>query len=163
MASGDTIFKFSALHNEPPSASAATIDLRNQHPVLDHAADSDESSIFSDVLSRNYAAGGLTVFSHWAMSSAESACIDVDMSFERIGFEKQDLDSDGFAAANSKADVAVSASSGFVFSASIAFTDGSDMDSIAVGEPFRLKVTRKSSTDGAAGDAELTKIEGKET
>jgi hypothetical protein len=46
---------------------------------------------------------------------------------------------------------------------SVAFTDGADMDSVAVGESFRIKVTRDAVSDDAAGDAEIFKIELRET
>ena len=46
---------------------------------------------------------------------------------------------------------------------SISFTDGADMDSVAAGEAFRLKVTRDGVSDTAAGDAELMAVEIRET
>ena len=46
---------------------------------------------------------------------------------------------------------------------SIAFTDGVDMDSVAAGERFRIKITRDAASDTATGDAELTGIEIRET
>ena len=61
MASGDTLLVLTPLHNEPPSANAATIDLRNQHAVLDFDAATDESAVFGGVLPRNYAGGGVTI------------------------------------------------------------------------------------------------------
>jgi len=45
----------------------------------------------------------------------------------------------------------------------VAFTDGAQMDSVAVGELFRIKVTRDAASDDAAGDAELHAVEIKET
>ncbi len=42
-------------------------------------------------------------------------------------------------------------------------TDGADMDSVAVGELFRLKITRDASSDDADNDAELHAVELKET
>ncbi len=45
----------------------------------------------------------------------------------------------------------------------MAFTDGADMDSIAAGESFRVKVTRDAASDDAAGDAEILFLVIKET
>jgi len=163
MASGDTLCRFTALHNEPPSSNYATIDFRNGHPVLDFDDSTNESAVLSDIMPRNYAGGGITVYLHFAMSSATSGDVDWDVSLERIGDQQQDLDSDGFAAVNSVDNTTVPGTSGNVDIVSVAFTDGADMDSIAVGEGFRVKVTRDASSDTAAGDAELRFVEIKET
>jgi hypothetical protein len=163
MASGDTLVVFTPLHNEPPSSAAATLDTRNQHPCLDFDATTDESAVFSGVMPQHYAGGGVTVYLHYAMSSATSGDIDWDVAFERIGDQQQDIDSDGFAARNSVDNITVPATSGLVDIVSVAFADGADMDSIAVGESFRLKVTRDAASDTAAGDAELLKVEIRET
>lgn len=52
---------------------------------------------------------------------------------------------------------------GHVDIVNVAFTDGADMDSVAVGESFRMKVTRDAASDDATGDAELVKVEIRET
>ena len=163
MASGDTLFVFTPLHNEPPSSNAATIDLRNQHPMLDFDATTNEDAIFATVLPQNYDAGGVTVYIHYAMSSATSGDIDWDVAWERIGDQQLDIDADSFAAVNSVDNTTVPATSGNVDIVSVAFTDGADMDSVAEGESFRIKVTRDAASDTAAGDAELVKVEGRET
>lgn len=163
MASGDTLCVFTPLHNEPPSSNPATLDTRNQHPVLDFDATTNESAIFSSVMPRNYAGGGITVYLHHAMSSAEADTVDWDVAFERIGDQQQDIDGDSFAAVNSVDNTTVPGTSGLVDIVSVAFTDGADMDSVAVGEGFRLKVTRDAASDDAAGDAELRFVEIRET
>lgn len=163
MASGDTLFQFTPLHNEPPSSNPATLDTRNSHPVLDFDATTNESAVFSAVMPRHYAGSGTTVYIHYAMSSATGDTVDWDVAFERIGDQQQDLDADGFAAVNSVDNTTVPGNSGDVDIVSVAFTDGADMDSVAVGEGFRLKVTRDASSDDAAGDAELRFVEIKET
>lgn len=163
MASGDTLLVFTPLHNEPPTSNPATLDLRNNHPVLDFDATTNESAVFSAVMPRSYAGGGLTVSIHYAMSSAISGDIDWDVAFERIGDDELDIDSDSFAAVNSVDSTTVLGTSGKVDIVNIAFTDGADMDSVAVGEAFRLKVTRDAANDSAAGDAELVAVEVKET
>ena len=164
MASGDTLLIFTPLHNEPPAANAATIDLRNLHPCLDFDAGTNEDAVFSSVMPRNYAGTtGVTVYLHYAMSSAEADTVDWDVAFERIGDQQQDLDADSFAAVNSVDNTTVPGTTGLVDIVNVTFTDGADMDSVAVGESFRLKVTRDAVSDDATGDAELVKVEIKET
>lgn len=164
MASGNTLLIFTVQANEAPAASYATRDERNAHPVLDFDADADESAVFSGVLPRNYAGGGITVYLHWAATSATSGDCIWNVAFERIGEGQQDTDADGFAAAQAVTATA-SGTSGNVDIAAVTFTDGAQMDSIAVGEEFRIKVTRDADngSDTMTGDAELRKLELKET
>ena len=88
---------------------------------------------------------------------------DWDAAFERIGDQQLDIDSDSFAAANSVDTTTVPGTTGLVDIVNITFTDGADMDSVAVGESFRLKIIRDATNDSATGDAELVKVEIKET
>jgi len=163
MASGDTLLIFTPLHNEPPASNAATFDVRNAHPVLDFDAATSEDAVFSGVMPQHYGGGGVTVYIHYSMATATANTIDWDAAFERIGDGQQDVDSDSFAAANSEDDTTVPGTSGHVDVVSIAFTDGADMDSVAAGELFRLKVTRDAVSDDATGDAELHAVEIRET
>jgi len=163
MASGDTLLIFTPLHNEPPASNAATFDVRNAHPVLDFDAATSEDAVFSGVMPQHYGGGGVTVYIHYSMATATANTIDWDAAFERIGDGQQDVDSDSFAAANSEDDTTVPGTSGHVDVVSIAFTDGADMDSVAAGELFRLKVTRDAASDDATGDAELHAVEIRET
>jgi hypothetical protein len=163
MASGDTLLIFTALHNEPPASNPATLDVRNAHPVLDFDATTNETAIFSAVMPRHYAGGGVTAYLHYAMSSAVALTVDWDVAFERIGDQQLDIDADSFAAVQSVDNTTVPATSGLVDVVSVAFTAGAQMDSVAVGEGFRLAVTRDAVSDDAAGDAELVFVEIKET
>lgn len=163
MASGDTLALFFPQDNEPPASNYTTLDMRNGHPCLDFDASTNESAVFSGVMPQHYDGGGVTVYLHYAMSSAESGDVDWDAEFERIGDQQQDIDSDSFAAANSVDNTTVPATTGLVDVVSIAFTDGADMDSVAAGEAFRLRITRDASSDTAAGDAELVAVEIRET
>ena len=163
MASGNTLLIFSALNSEPPASSGATLDIRNQHPCLDFDASVNEDGVFSGVMPQSYANGGVTVYLHYAMSSAVANTVDWDVAFERIGDQQQDIDGDGFAAVNSVDNTTVPGTSGNVDIVSVAFTNGADMDSVVAGESFRLKVTRDAVSDDATGDAELFKIEIRET
>jgi len=163
MATGDTLLIFTPLHNEPPASNPATLDTRNQHAILDFDASTNEDAVFSAIMPRSYAGGGLTVYIHYAMSSAESGDVDWDVAFERIGDQQLDIDADSFAAVQSVDNTTVPDTSGLVDIVSVAFTDGAQMDSVAVGEGFRMKVTRDAASDTAAGDAELRFVEVKET
>lgn len=163
MATGDTLLVFTPLQNEPTSSNFATLDLRNNHPVLDFDATTNESAVFRSIMPRHYGGGGLTVYIHYAMSSATSGDIDWDIALERIGDQQQDIDSDGFAAVNSVDNTTVPGTSGNVDIVNVTFTNGVDMDSVAVGELFRIKITRDAVSDTAVGDAELLAIEIKET
>ena len=165
MASGDTLLIFTALNNEPPATSYATLDFRNAHPVLDFDADADESAVFTSVMPQHYSgATGVTVYLHWSATSATSGDTIWDVSFERIGEGQLDVDSDSFAAAQS-ATATAPGTCGYVDIQAIAFTDGAQMDSVAAGELFRIKVTRDANneSDDMAGDAELSAVEVRET
>lgn len=159
MASGDTLLVFPAQANEPPSASYATFDTRNGHPVLDFDAAANEVAIFTGVMPQHYAGGGVDVILHVAFSSATTGDSDWDVEWELIGVGDQDLDSDGFAAANSTDNTTVPGTSGHVQQITVSFTDGADMDSVLVGDLFRLRVTRDAASDTATGDAELLAVE----
>ncbi len=164
MASGDTLLVFTPFSNEPPTSTFATIDQRNQHPVLDFDGATNESAVFSAVMPRSYAGSGLTVYIHYSMSTETSNDIDWDVDFERIGDGSQDVDSDGFTGAPNSVDgTTVPATSGLVDIVNVTFTNGADMDSIAVGELFRIKITRDAVSDTSTGDAELHAVEIKET
>jgi hypothetical protein len=165
MASGDTLLIFTPLHNEPPASNNATLDTRNSHPCLDFDASTDESAVFTAIMPRHYAGGGLTVYLHWAASSDNNnahVCV-WDAAFERDLDGVLDLDGDSFAAAQSSSGNP-DGTLGVMTQTTIAFTDGAQMDSIAAGEQFRLKITRDvSAPDDMTGDAEIFSIEIKET
>ena len=164
MATGDTLVVFTALNNEPPSSNYSTVDTRNGHVVLDFDDTTGESAIFSGVMPQHYAGTtGVTVYLHYSMTSATSATVDWDVSFERIGDGQLDIDSDSFEAVNSVDDTTVPGTSGHIDVVSVAFTNGADMDSVAKGESFRVKVARDAASDDASGDAELYKVELRET
>jgi hypothetical protein len=149
--------------NEPPSSNYATLDTRNGHPVLDFdSGATPEVAIFTGVLPRHYAGGGVTVYVHWSCD-ATSGTVGWLVSFERIGDGSQDIDSDGFASEKTVTAATVPGTSGHVDITNVAFTDGAEIDSIAVGEAFRIKIRRDTAVDTAASDANLVAVEIKET
>lgn len=166
MASGDTLLWLHPYGSEPPSANYATQDVRNGHPVLDFDAATDESALWTADLPANYSGGGLTVILKWAATSATSGTCRWDVSIERNDDEGLDIDADSFASAQSVGASAPATSGQWQYS-TVTFTSGAQMDSLAAGELFRIKVTRDADgsggTDDMTGDAELGGITIKET
>lgn len=162
MASGATLLTFHPRQNEFVGANCATPDTRNGHPVLDFDDTTAETAIFSDILPRNYAGGGITVYVTWAATSATSGTIGWTVEIERVGVAL-DIDADSFASAQTITAATTSGTSGIPTTTNVAITDGANMDSLAVGEKFRLRLKRDVSNDTAAGDAEVLGVEIKET
>lgn len=164
MASGQSLCAWTPAANEPPATNYATLDFRNGHPVLDFDTTTQEAAIFSGVMPRNYAGGGITVSLTWSASTATTGTGGWDVTFERIGAAQQDIDADGFATAQTVTAATVNATSGNTSVTSVAITAGAaGTDSIAAGEAFRLRVRRDVTNDSAAGDLELLGVEIRET
>ena len=160
---GNTLAVFTALNNEPPASNFATLDVRNNHVVLDFDDTTAEYAIFRGILPRHYSGGGITVYVHYSATSAITGTAGWTVEFERIGDGSQDIDSDGFATAQTITAATVPSTSGHVDILNVAITDGANIDSIAVGESFRIRIKRDVTNDTAAGDLELMAIELKET
>jgi hypothetical protein len=163
LATGQTLCVFLPQNNEPPASNYATVDDRNGHKVLDFDATMAEGAVFSAVLPRHYAGGGITFYVHYSMSSATTGTCGWTVEVERVGDGSQDVDSDGFASAQTVTAVTVPGTSGHVDIANVAVSDGANIDSIAVGEKFRVRLKRDVANDTATGDAEFHALELKET
>jgi hypothetical protein len=152
---------FTAASNRPPAANYATPDTRNAHLVLDFDGAADEEAVFEGVLSPGYAGGGLTCEIFVAFTSATSGSVRFQAAIERINASSLDIDADSFASFQSAGGTAPG-TSGQVIVVTITFTDGAQMDSLAAGEAFRLKVRRDadgtSGTDDIASDAEVLRV-----
>jgi hypothetical protein len=164
MASNDTLVTFTAHANEPPATNYATVDLRNSHMVLDFDDTTAESAVFAGVLPRSYSGGGITATVIWLATSATTGSVKWNAQIERHQDETDDLDADSFAAAQTATGITAAASGAPQYT-SIAFTNGAQMDSLAAGESFRLKITRDAADGGdtVTGDAELLRVELRET
>jgi hypothetical protein len=150
---------FTALANEPPASGFATLDTRNSHAVLDFDAGTGEYALFRGVLPAGYGGGGVNVKLIWAATSAVTGNVSWYAAFERIAAGAQDIDSDSFGPSVSGV-ATCDTVSGETTETTIAVSSGANMDSLAAGEMFRLKVLR-GAADGAdtmAGDAELLAV-----
>lgn len=167
MASGDTLAVLQPHGSFPPSTNMATLNTRNAVPVLDFDQTTDETIYWKGLLPRNYSGGGLTVIVHWmGATGLTSGSVVWEVGIERRHASGDDLDSDTFAT-NQFAQTTTSGTSGVTVTTSIPFTSGAQMDSLAAGDPFRLRLVRDANgtngTDSMAGDAQVECVEIKET
>lgn len=168
MASGETLVVFTAQTATPPADDVtytpATFDIRNNHLVLDFDSAGTEDVFFEGVLPRHYSSGGTTVTLQWMATSATVSACNWSVQWERHQAISDDLDSDSFATAATVAPTAT-APSGNIHYTAVTFTNGAAMDSVAVGEHFRMRVSRVGgdASDTLVGDAELIAVEIRET
>jgi len=161
MASGDTLAIFAPYDNEPPSSNYATLSFRNGHPILEFDDTTAESAVFTGILPRNYAGGGITVYIA-AMAVATTNTMGWTVEIERMD-SGTDLDADSFASAQTVTAASVPGTSGQPLTLNVAITSGANMDSLAAGEPFRIRIKRDVANDTAVGDVQLLAVEIKET
>lgn len=150
--------QFGPLLNEPPSSNYATLDTRNGHPCLDFDATTQEAAIWSGVLPAGYTGNGITVHIFCSLTSATSGTVGWDVSIERMDASSLDIDADSFATAQTVTAVTVPGTSGQLLKMSVNISNGANMDSLAAGEMFRLRVRRDVANDTASGDAELLRV-----
>jgi hypothetical protein len=148
---------FAPLHNQPPASNYATVDTRNSIMVLEFDAATDESAVFIGVMPEAASLGsGLKIRIHWMADTATSGTCRWGVQIERMN---TDEDSDSFDTA-ATAGSTTNGTSGIITTTEITITT---IDSVAAGEPYRLKVFRDadgtSGTDDMTGDAQLVAVE----
>lgn len=160
-SSAKPVLTFLPTSNQPPATGYATLDTRNSIAVLDFDAAAIEAAIFVGVLGSTYAGGGLTVEISWMATSATTGDVKWNAYIER---GNTDQDADSFAAAQTTT-TTTNATSGIETKTTITFTNGAQMDSLAAGETFRLKIERDATAGGdtMAGDAEVKTVVIRET
>lgn len=164
LASGDTLAVFGPSGNQPPAANYAALFVRNGHLVLAFDTTTQQTAIFAGIMPRNYGGGGLTVYLTWMAATATSGTIGWGVTFERMNAANHDLDADAFATEQIVTAATVDATSGKTTTTNVAITAGATgTDSVATGDPFRIRIRRDVATDTAAGDAHLVSVEIKET
>jgi hypothetical protein len=150
--------EWSPIDNEPPTTNYATLDLRNNRPVLDFDTTTQEAAIFTGILPSDYAGAGVTVTLFCSLTSATSGTVGWDVAFERTLESSDDIDSDSFATAQTVTAVTVPGTSGQILKMSVNISHGANMDSLAAGDLFRIRVRRDVANDTATGDAELLRV-----
>lgn len=171
MASGDTLCIFTARDGVPTATAGATHGIlagaatpAEGVPTLAFDAATDESVDFLGILPRAYGGGGLTLTLHWA-STATSGAVVWNAAFRRIADDAEDINTTAHSYDYNAVTATTASAAGEVDYATITFTNGADMDSLAVGELFVLRINRDADngSDDMAGDALLIAIEVRET
>lgn len=171
MASGDTLLILTAQAATPPATTFATFDVlvgaatpTETVPVLDFDDTTDEHADFICELPRNYAGGGLTCVLKYAAAAA-TGNVKLDLAIRRVADDAEDIDTTAHSYDYNTVTATVASAIGEVDYATITFADGADMDSLAVGELFILRVRRDADNvaDTLVGDAMLISIEIRET
>lgn len=163
MASGQTLAIFHPFSNEPPASNYAALVFSNGHPCLAFDTTTQEAAIWTSILPRNYSGGGLTVYVHAKLESATSGTLGWTVEIERMDDGTTNLTSDSFASAQTITAATVPGTAGISMVSSVAISSGSNMDSLAAGEMFRLRLKRDVANDNAAGDGQVLMVEVKET
>lgn len=135
----------------PPVSSHPDKNFKGSHVVCE--VDDGELVYITSVMPPEYAGGGVDVKVSFAHGST-TGTMTWESSFEKIGDDHQVLTSDGFATGQTVAKT-VSSTANQPVTATISHTDGAQMDSVAAGDPFRLRIKR---TTGATGIAFLVLV-----
>jgi len=172
MATGDTLLILTPLDNVPPATVYATLDTmtgtsspaNESIPVLDFDDTAIEHADFYCVMPRNYGGGGLTLTFYWSAAAATNNGVWA-AAFRRVQDDTVDLDTTSFSYDfNTTGDLTPASVVGEVAYDTLTFTDGADMDSVAAGDYFILRVKRPAPVGTKiTGDCSIHAIEIKET
>lgn len=174
MASGDTLAILRAKDAELPAtayAQFATITggatPTETVPVLDFDTTTQEYADFPCVMPAHYDGGGVTLTFIWAATSATSGEVVWAAAFRHIPDDAEDIDTTAHSYDYNSIGAGATAPSavGELGYDNLTFTDGADIDSVAAGGAFILRVSRDTADadDDMAGDARLVAIKISET
>lgn len=161
MATGDIVGQI--IRVIPPATSYATPDVRpggsspaENFPVWDFDDTTAEYMDFLCYLGPNYAGGGITIVLPWTATSATSNSVVWQAAFRRLN-TAEDVDTSQTYDYNAASASTASSTNGQPVYPTVAFTNGADMDSVAAGDLFMLRVGRlpTDAGDTMTGDAEL--------
>lgn len=164
MAAGNLLVDFSPQSSQPPTTGAATPDVRNGHPLLAFADDTDQAAVFTGFLPWHYSGGGITAYVTAAFSDDANPAhaAQLRLAFERISPGGEGLDEDGFAGPQSVT-VSVPAVNGQVAVGSVSFAPGDPIDHLAAGEMFCLRVQSDTAASSYSGKLQLLRVVLRET
>jgi hypothetical protein len=157
LAGTSTLYNWDAVQGQQPSANAAAFDTRNLQPVYDFDKTTNESLVFRGMIPEGADLSGGVQVRIYTTSPQTSGNIIFTAAFERCN---TDCDSDSFATGVDSAATATNATSGIPTVITVSLTS-SEIDGLAAGEMFRLKITRNATSvsDTVDDDIELHAVE----
>ena len=172
MASGDTLIVAKAMQGMPPATLSAGLSTltggATPSEQIPRWAFDDSTVEYMDFvlrMPRNYGGGGVTI-SFLTGGAATSNAYVIGAAFRRVQDDAEDLDSTAHSYDfNDSSGITTPSAVGEVGYDDVAFTNGADMDSVAAGELFILRVRRNtgSGSDTMTGDMYLYGFEIRET
>lgn len=171
MASGNTLFVLTPQASSPTATVAAQIDIVvgtstpvEWFPVLAFDTTTVEYADFHGlIMPAHYGGGGVTV-SIRSSCGTTTGTLQWAVAFRRIADDAEDLDTTAQTYDYNTVNIGTLASAaGELTYDDITFTDGADMDSVAAGDSFTLRIRRDTGSDTMASDAFLHSILIKET
>ena len=161
MATGNTLIIFGAQNFQQPATNFAFLGSRNSHPIISFADSGTPAALFSGIIPRHYANGGIVATVIWAAATSVTLTHVVrwGVTFERQEEAGTDIDADSFATEKTVDDNPVGTSGALIYT-TLSFTN-SELDGIIAGEAFRLRVRRLNSgvTSNMTGAAQLSFVE----
>ena len=108
-------------------------------------------------LSKNYAGGGITITLPWAADTATAGNTVWQAAIRRLAIGTTDIDTTAFTYAYQSVTSTAPAAAGILAEPAIVLANGAQIDSLAAGEAFFLRLRRNASdaADTMAGDALL--------
>lgn len=157
---GQTLLMLHPTEDEPPSTNYATYGVRNGHPYLAFTSAGSLAAIWTDILPRQYSGNGLSVVVNYVTASATTGTAQFTVAVEADAAGGQDIDSDGFATAQTATAATVPAATGVIGAFTVPLTSGANMDSAVAGDTIRIRILR--GTDTATGDLQIISVEVRE-
>lgn len=152
-----TIAFLSPFSAELPSSNFPELLTVNGRPALAFDATTNESALWTAIAPQSIT-GALTALVWYAMASAMSGDVDVDVSVEAVtDGDSLDFDAaESFDTVNSMDNTTVPGTAGYSDVVTVTLTN---KDSIAAGDYFRVKLTRDAASDTASGDMYVFGVE----
>src|SRR6185503_7697094 len=166
MASGNTLLYLTPQAFCPPATIAAQFDViagastpAESFPVLAFDTTTDEYADFRCKMPQHYAGGGVTVVI-CSGAGTTTGTLQWAVAFRAIKDDAEDLDTTAQTYDYNTVNIGTLPNvQGEVTYDNITFTDGADMDSVAAGDEFVLRIRRDTGSDTAAADGYLHGIE----